>query len=202
MPITLRLVDDVQSSDHRVYGGAVLSTCTSGFGVRRYIGHDLVYGLSTAGHCRNDQDYGDRNVLDFVGEHQGDWGDAQWHTSSEQISDDFYNSTEDTRRDTAAVGHAVVGQYLCRYGKTTGRRCDNVYSRNHCNNSKCRLSIMDTNEAQDGDSGGPWYWGDTAYGIHQGELFYFGAKDTFTPVTHLDEALGLEVLTEPGPKPK
>jgi hypothetical protein len=194
MPVHVSVVAGIRAEDHYVRGGGSLSSCTAGFAVSRYIGHTLVYGLSTAGHCGDSQNYEGRAVLSFKAEHQGSWGDMQWHSSSERVSDDFHASASDIR-DTAAVGFATEGQALCRYGKTTGKECSNVYQLNHCNGSRCRLTLMNTNEAAGGDSGGPWFYGTTAHGIHQGEKFYWGAKDLFTPVTYLDEGIGVSVIT-------
>ena len=50
---------------------------------------------------------------------------------------------------------------------------------------------MSNDRSEDGDSGGPWFYGSTAYGIHQGYWYYFPkVRDVFTPVDHIDEALG------------
>mgnify|MGYP003494911257 FL=1 len=46
-----------------------------------------------------------------------------------------------------------------------------------------------------GDSGGPWYWGGTAYGIHYGvSTGYDGyARNLFSQTRYSDEALGVYV---------
>lgn len=195
MPTRLSTVSEIRSENHAVYGGASLGSCTSGFSVRRR--SDGVYGISTAGHCPNDMNFRGNPVLAYKDEHQGAWGDMQWHSSSERTVDDFLADADDYR-DVAREGFPVEGQILFRYGINTGRRWDDVYQLNHCNGSRCRLALMDTNEAGPGDSGGPWYYGNTAYGLHQGEKFYWGAKDLFTPVSYLEE-MGVSVITSPQP---
>lgn len=43
-----------------------------------------------------------------------------------------------------------------------------------------------------GDSGGPWYFGNKAYGAHQGNC---DTRDSFSKASHFDEALGIFVPT-------
>ena len=96
----------------------------------------------------------------------------------------------------AAVGFRTEGQQLCKYGKTTCATCDEVYELNHCNGDTCHLTAMHNRKADGGDSGGPWYYGTTAYGIHQGYKWWnFKNRDLFTPATYLDEALNIRVAT-------
>ncbi len=55
---------------------------------------------------------------------------------------------------------------------------------------------MNTREAADGDSGGPWYYGTTAYGIHHGDCYSYAGvpeNDCFSHITYFDEALGPSV---------
>lgn len=190
-PVDIKVVDAVRGGQDTVYGGGALSSCTAGFTVYNSNGR----GLSTAAHCDNSQTYAGRLRLSYVAGHGGRWGDVQWHTSSEFESDDFYY-TSSSRRDTSARGYATEGQRLCRYGRTTGTKCDTVYQLNHCRGDYCRLTAMHNRYADLGDSGGPWYYGNTAYGIHSGYKWWnFKSRDLFTPVTYLNEALGVIVAT-------
>ncbi len=53
---------------------------------------------------------------------------------------------------------------------------------------------MNRDTATGGDSGGPWYYGNTAYGLHGGQVStWLGTRDFWTRVTYLDDALGLSV---------
>jgi len=49
--------------------------------------------------------------------------------------------------------------------------------------------------AAGGDSGGPWFSNNRAYGIHQGYKFWFGNRDLYTPVVYLPTSLGVSVAT-------
>jgi streptogrisin C len=54
----------------------------------------------------------------------------------------------------------------------------------------CRLVRTDNDISDPGDSGGPWYWGTTAYGIHWGTFdTVFGDRSAFSRATYVDEAL-------------
>jgi streptogrisin C len=55
---------------------------------------------------------------------------------------------------------------------------------------------MRNHYGQGEDSGGPWFYGNTAYGLHQGWKWWkFQERDMFTPVTYIDNALGIYVAT-------
>lgn len=71
--------------------------------------------------------------------------------------------------NVTGTGTATRGQRLCRYGQTTGGHCDDV-SRwlNECEGRACRLVAMERYTSAGGDSGGPYFSGTTAYGIHYG----------------------------------
>lgn len=53
---------------------------------------------------------------------------------------------------------------------------------------------MHNREADSGDSGGPWFYGNTAYGIHSGYKSIWGfTRDVFTPV-HTNLLFGLNIV--------
>jgi hypothetical protein len=134
-------------------------------------------------------------TLTFQKEHQGAWGDVQWHTSSEDEVDDFWYSYT-AGRDVTAQGNPVVGQEICKFGRTTGGTCDKVRQLNSCRGDICRLAMMENRKADGGDSGGPWFVGTVAYGIHSGyTTSSLKKRDQFTPNTYLDEALNVYLQT-------
>lgn len=179
-------------------GGEILRTCTSGFGT---ISSSGVRGIATAGHCSNSQT-DDNADLSYQAEHIGTHGDFQWHTGSESETDDFYvgdsSSTETTRRDVYSVGSPVVGQSLCRNGKATHQNCQQVRKVNVCTRGMCNLVQMGKYLASDGDSGGPVYWGHTAYGLHQGRMwdpFWPFDREVFSRADRIGDALGIAIAT-------
>ena len=191
--IDIVIVEEVIASDDAyAYGGKQMTYCTSGFTVYKY----STRGLATAGHCNNSQTYTPTGTsLAYYAVYMGWWGDVQWHTSiSLTFQDDFYY-TASYRRDVSGTAMPTEGQWLCRYGYVSGNQCDRVYQLNHCSGSICHLTAMHNDEASGGDSGGPWYSGNTAYGLHQGWKIWFGSRDVFTPVRYIDDALGIYVAT-------
>lgn len=188
------------------YGGGYLQNpvggyCTAGFNVIRPTGTD---GIATAAHCHNTMQH--RNTpsanplpLTFHWQHAGEWGDVQWHSSpTEGHPNDFYYAPG-ARRDALAIANPVDNQRICRFGHTTGAQCNEVDNLSVCytdGDEYCRLVQMKNHEAGPGDSGGPWYWGNTAYGIHSGDRWYLlFHHDVWSRATYLDEALTVRVRT-------
>lgn len=179
-------------------GGERLDDCTSGFTVKNGSG---VRGTSTAGHCADPQ-HDDGVSLAFKADHEGTHGDLQWNSGSQGEPDDFYagspTALEVDRRDLSAVGAPVVGEPLCKNGKTTFKTCLEVIQLNVCHGSLCNLVQMDQRTTVSGDSGGPWYWGTTAYGLMYGWRYdpvWPFDRDLFSRADRLDNALGVTVPT-------
>jgi len=179
-----------------IYGAVPLSTCTVGFSTSADGASGGNRGIATADHCDDTQVYDGRLPLEFQYAHtSGTWGDVQWHKGSEYEYDDFYADVGDLR-DVSERGFAVEGKDLCKNGKSTRKTCDKVYQLNHCRNDYCHLTAMHNRYASGGDSGGPWFWGNTAYGIHSGYKWWnFKDRDLFTPTDYLSNALGIHVAT-------
>ncbi|MER5455229.1 S1 family peptidase [Micromonospora sp. NPDC002389] len=177
-----------------VYGGGSLSSCTAGFPVRRSTDTSQ-HGLTTAGHCGNSQAYESRSVLTFISAHEGAQGDMQWHRSSEAVGNQFYYDSG-VRRNAQTVGHPTPGISVCKFGKTSGATCDEVYQLNQCRDQYCGLAMTHRRKAAGGDSGGPWYWGTAAYGVHSGYKTYnLLTRDMFTPTQQVHITLGLLLKT-------
>ena len=199
LDIEFRVVDHQLSERHALVGGGVhLSPrCTAGFVVKNSSG---VRNITTAGHCPtslsiDDIDFDDPIPLELEDEYEGTWGDVQRHSvpSGHRLVNTFrYDSGDGDFRFVTSTGVATPGQWLEKYGKTTGKTRDRVYRTNQCvdNIPICGVVLMRNDRSKTGDSGGPWFWGNTAYGIHQGGWFkYLKVRDAFTPVHHIDDAL-------------
>jgi len=202
--VNLEIVDTLDGGGDaiRVYGGEDMTggghVCTAGFTVSNSYGID---GISTAAHC---PESGNPPTMTWNGlvsvflyaQHQGSWGDVQWLVNSSAVFvDDFLADTTDYR-DVAGVAYPVEGQTLFRYGITTGRQHDTVAHNNVCNYGMgaCHLTEMSHMYGQGGDSGGPWYFGNTAYGIHEGYVWVpFHYADVFTPASYFLTAIGVQV---------
>ena len=183
------------------YGGEILTGCTSGFGTRASSSTSGIRGIATAGHCDNSQT-DDGYSLTYKSGHEGTHGDFQWHRGPMTESDNFYagtaSTTETTLRDVSGIGSPIVGQTLCKNGKTNHASCQEVRSLNECSDGVCNLVEMGARLAAGGDSGGPIYWGNTAYGLHQGWKYdpsWPYDRDLFSRADRIDNALSVWIAT-------
>ncbi len=185
-------------TDHGTqYGGEVMSTCTSGFTVDHPTNFD---GIATAGHCGNNQSMDGDNFPTTYNEYEGTYGDMQIHTNgyNSTFPDDFYSGAasvlETNLRDVSSVGTPTVGQDVCRNGKTTHKHCDEIKALGHCVNGSCNLVRVYNDTADGGDSGGPVFWGNTAYGLHKGNNWHdWARRDVFTRADYIPTGVGYTV---------
>lgn len=195
-------------SEANLYGGARIERggqntlwCTSAFSVKS----GSTTGVLTAGHC-DDTPFTVENTsgsteysMTHKKGHEGTWGEFRWFTTTQTEIDNFYTNFSVTA-ELSAISSPVQDQRLCRFGHKTGRSCaayvqDLSFCETIGGKSLCRLVRMDRDTAEDGDSGGPWFSGGTAYGIHGGQIgTWLGTRDYFSRVMYVDEALGVYVL--------
>ncbi len=174
-----------------IFGGLALTTCTSGFSVKNSSG---TKGITTAGHCSNDQWYNGVN-LPFVSGTTGGIYDIQWHTAPgltvrNLVFDGTYNRYIFSVKFRATQS---VGEWVCKYGMTSGYACDTIAT-----TSQDGVNVrVDNMTVQGGDSGGPWFWNNTAYGttIARCTLGDGTPCAICGPVDHIYNILGLTVLT-------
>lgn len=181
-------VQEVQGGMETLYGGGKLSTCTSAFVVKS---RTYSNGVLTAAHCNNARAYDGRSVLQFRAEMRHGAGDAQWHSSREAGEPWFYYA-HGARRQVVGAATARSGSRLCVYGRSSGTKCDKVIRTGQCANGYCGLTMTSRHQTQSGDSGGPWYAGGYAYGIHHGWTMENGYRRTlFTPIRPALKNLGV-----------
>jgi len=185
--------------------------CTLAFGVRR----GSVKGVLSAGHCHDSLDYvdpedGSESALTLEREYEGYYGDYAWYSISESVAAQFYTSSRSSgRRYVTSVkprNQINIGDMYCFYGRRTNRSsCGTVKYTNTCHRggdiAVCNQVRVRNVYGRKGDSGGPWYFGSVAVGIHTG-CFGSGCGDrsvrqdqSFTPVVLAEEGLGVTVLT-------
>jgi len=191
------------------YGGDKLKNgvnlkCTSAFSVKR---NGLnKWGILTAEHCTDITDY---NGYQHVGGnthntkrrfgHYGAFGDYMYRSTSGTERDDFYfNNTQ--KADVASVmpfSQIGVGDWLCRYGRATGglNKCAQVNNVLIMTSAGVGVTRTNSTGLDDGDSGGPWYFGSIAVGITHG---YVTATldDTFSSVEIAEDILNVSVMTQ------
>lgn len=162
-----------------IYGGLTLSPdCTSGFSVVNAGG---TRGIATAGHCPNSMSYNGTN-LPYQGELFRDSFDVQWHTAPGfTVRNKIRWSSDGLTRDITSKlerDQQMLNTYVCKYGRTTFYTCGNISSKDYCPTyvPSCDATFIRVNNnagysnlSSGGDSGGPWFILNTAYGIHSGE---------------------------------
>lgn len=186
-------------------------SCTLAFAVRR----GSTEGLLSAGHCPDSLDYVDpetdaESALTLEAEYEGYYGDYAWYSIAQSVTAQFYTSSHSSgRRHVTAVkpqSDINIGDTYCLYGRrTNSASCGTVKYTSTCHrggdHDVCNQVRVRNVFGRKGDSGGPWYVGYTAVGIHTG-CFGSGCGDrntrqdqSFTPVALAETGLGVSVLT-------
>ncbi len=176
-----------------IFGGKALTTCTSGFSVRN---PSWTKGITTAGHCSNSQSYNGVNLPFQSGTpDSGGIYDIQWHTAPgftvrNLIFDGTYNRYIYSVKFRSSQS---VGEWVCKYGKSTGYACGTIAT-----TSQDGVNVrVDNMTVIPGDSGGPWFWNNTAYGttIASCTLSNGTPCAIYGPVDQIYNILGLTILT-------
>lgn len=208
--VQLTVHEEPIAVDFQAFGGMWIldngaNACTSGFSVRNLATGTL--GVSTAGHCIgmdqiNHPGHGIHN-LTFQARHRGQWGDVEWYSTAEPEPDDFYADTGNVIRDVAAVeprANILVNESVCQYGRSSDDRDCSLEVQDvsqACTNNGVfndRLVMMNGVTGQPGDSGGPWSFGLTAFGIEKGVCFPdFPNREVWTVADLFDEAINVRV---------
>lgn len=175
-----------------VRGGMAMGACTSGFTVFR----GATRGVLTAGHCPNSNTYvsGSSSITKFVAGHRGSYGDFQWHSTPDSTSHNIRINSSGRTRAILRQAIAAVGTSVCNYGKSRARSsCTTVSSQAVCATDQngyrlCRLVRTNGAFTNPGDSGGPWYSGNRAYGIHFGKV---SGKSSYSRIGNAEAILGI-----------
>lgn len=170
-------------------------------------------------------------VLPFVYGWLSATADAQFHQIPDPASGSHFVADDYVCRDPAlhpnfscdvfgTVARAdMLGDYVCHTGKNSGTSCGEItaidrrleWSDHPCRDStgadvKCEPVFVKVQgqylKSCKGDSGGPYFRGGKAYGIHAGGLKDYGCATegntvTFSAIEEVEAFLKVEVLTEP-----
>lgn len=209
--INIVTVDALAKPEVNVYGGLKLenlfSYCTSGFAVKNASG---TKGILTAGHADNTLWYywAIPWNLPMQQELLGTYYDVQWHTCpgltvQNKIRVSSGGSTVDITA-TKSRTNQLIGEIVSKYGEVTYYTSGTITSKNiilayipNCQATFIQIenTFLLPDLSANGDSGGPWYRGNTAYGIHcagddQNLYAYYMAIDYVS-------GLGVSVMTSP-----
>lgn len=187
LPANVKVVEsELPRNAADIGGGESLTTCTSGFSV---VDPGGIKGITTAGHCNNTQSYSGVD-LHFMSGTSGGAYDIQWHradqafTVGNRVWDGSSNRPIYNVRFRASQN---VGDWVCKYGKTTGYGCGTIAT-----TSQDGVNVrLDDISVDFGDSGGPWFVNTTAYGT---TISMMGASSIYGPVDHIYNILGLYIL--------
>ncbi|MEM9292110.1 MAG: hypothetical protein AAGD01_10555 [Acidobacteriota bacterium] len=186
-----------------VRGGRPVTGCTAGFAVRSPTGR---LGLTTAAHCGNTQTYEDNvTALPLISERYREHHDVQWHAAS--CSDQIFNQVFDgtsNRTITGSVGRGSqsIGMFVCKYGRTTDDHCAVIdgksYKPGYVPSAKSTFITAFSNVpiSLGGDSGGPWFLGNNAYGVNSGKSGSSGTRAIYMAVNFMTSQ-GYSPLTYP-----
>ena len=187
-------------------GGVAVNGCTAAFRIR-ILGATQYNGLLSAAHCPNAAGVPQDSTYTTVhrGQHAGSYGEVQKHSSSDPTPTNRVvvgrTSTSVTTRTVSSVTYPTVGQSICNYGKTrTTASCTTVRTVGVAFNANIdgtttyisRMVQSNGTFTNPGDSGGPWYNGTSAVGVHYGK---FGGYSTFSQVGFAQSILGVAVRT-------
>lgn len=201
LPVATREVDVDLLQEATIQGGGNLNfqggaACTAGFTAVR----KGKRGVLTARHCPNKMTYGKRRglIANTAVQTTKKRFDLQWHRTrvenGHQTGVKFRNSRSTTRVVRKAA-NAPRGSVVCHWGRTSGYSCAKVRATNRCvslsGQKTCGLDATNRYISAPGDSGGPWFLGNTARGIHAGGG---GSTSLFTRIGKAG-ALGARVLT-------
>jgi hypothetical protein len=185
--------------------GSTYSLCTTGFTVRNASG---VKGVTSAAHC-GDDDGGDQNLTYYDGYNNTSYRvylrftrndndqDIMWASDTlHPVFPRFWIGTN-LRDVTSVVTSGMLGDYVCHYGYYTGNSCGTVVSEffdpgNICGTTghgDCLAAWIKVTGSQlacgHGDSGGPLYANEAAFGVLQAGLYTGNQKGQCSVATFM-----------------
>lgn len=211
------IVPELGKPQSNIYGGLTLLLgngtpwCTTGFSVEHSQG---TRGVTTAAHCSdnayNAMYYGG-TILPIGGRLKIGSDDVEWlltpgFTVTNQFKSGNIQGGSDIRRVTGTLSrdNQVIGGFVCKYGWKSGYTCGYISSKSFSsiapNNTPTFIRVNNTagypNLSSGGDSGGPWFNGNTAYGIHHGEPGDDQGDAIYMAINYIND-LGVSVVVAP-----
>ena len=146
-------------------------------------------GVTTAGHCADGQSW-NGYYLSWMGGTTGGMYDIQWNRADPPLNARNLVWTGTYAQAIYFVkfrASQYVGEYVCKYGKTTGFACGFIQDKNF-DGVNVRVNV----NVEGGDSGGPWFQNNVAYGT---TTLKYGNQTIYGPVDHIYNILGVNILT-------
>lgn len=202
-PVTFIAAENNPVEPEVMSGGTKLTSCTAGFTVRNDRTREK--GITTANHCNDTQTYEGTTPLTLKGYGLPIQLDFQWHMGNRTVWSHFVaTKVNGVQQNRLQTGSALPTHFstICKYGQVTGYGCSPVRSGPHTvlsSDGHTYKQIYTTNSyiTASGDSGGPWFTGNTAVGIHHGSFFPNNGDPTrssFTPLVRVEQQTDLRLL--------
>lgn len=204
--VKIDLVRELKSKREDTYlrGGGLLDygNCTNGFNIT----NGSSYRTTTAAHCYRDAlgasaiySSPDTGSVTIAYASQSTYYDiaSYGHGTFTETRTFYYNAT--SKRYAHDYGTSpIVGQTICHYGATSGASCSDIEDVGYTYTGDDgytyhSLVLMEDYISAGGDSGGPWYYGNRAWGIHHGYIddgIFDDQSSAFTPAYLIPSALG------------
>jgi hypothetical protein len=181
-------VSELSTQETDIYAGLRLNgaDCTSGFSV---IDSNGLKGILTAAHCIPPIYYNGVELLSW-GSAYGGPCDFRWLIAPGfDVRNLAYDGTN--YRYVFSAKHRdyqTVGEWVCKYGWVTGYTCGYIIDKNFnpggaMDSTLIRVHNNGVNLSEGGDSGGPWFSLNTAYGLHVGG---FGDDAYYMAINYID----------------
>lgn len=178
--------------------GSIKPYCTMGFSVKNSSGTKFI---TTAGHCENTMTHLGVSLSRAGRVYAGSY-DLQWLNPSGFIPVNLVKTGATTTRTitgSKSRSNQSIGEVVCKYGAKTAYSCAQIVQKDfqpsYVPSASATFIRVESNYspiASDGDSGGPWFNGNTAYGIHSGSDHNYNA--IYMPIDFLS-GRGLTLLT-------
>lgn len=206
-------VEELLTPTADIYAGYYLNLlngvaeCTAGYSVKNSVNWT---GVSAAGHCSDSMETSTGIALSLIDEwyFTGLPYDVQWHgtpnlTDRPWAKDQSTDATTPGYREiwgTIGRNSQAVGDFVCKYGRATGKDCGNITSRTvvgvgpngtQLDNTFIRVDGGSNDIAQYTDSGGPCYDGNYAIGIMHAQI---GDDAVYMAINYVQEQ-GLRIRT-------
>lgn len=174
--------------------------CVGGFAVT----NGSTTGIATAGHC---EDLPEWDLRTFRGRAVGTMRGERDHVDGLDVA--WFRNDADTypavigtsagNYPIKAVAPQIPGQWkpVCVVRKDNTQACAYTHTHFYFASGSGPYVSLDRDELTVvGDSGGPWFYVDTAYGIHSGNVDWDGrTRDFYSPAANLPR-MGISVITQ------
>ena len=190
VPVIAR--EEPSARPEHTYGGKNITIppkgCTTAFTVQDAV--SLLKGVMTAGHCVDpgvtNGTYYQTDSLSYAVTLGGKRWDANqdfswWQNSSHAYYAQFWDGANLRTQTSVKARNSMEGNPVCHFGRTTGYSCGLTISvsynpgSTYCNGGACAAVWVKVGDAGGynikcwaGDSGGPYFWINAAWGVHSG----------------------------------